>query len=90
MSALRCPSLHRLSLLLKDTFNARYNLVTRKKGSAVLLTAELDLLRVHHLITRHRNFCSHCKFNEALRVVSSRKIPPRSNLILINKIRIDS
>jgi hypothetical protein len=79
MSAPPCPSLHRLSLLLKAAYKVRYNLVTKKEGSPVLLRAELDLLRVHHLITRHRNFCSHCKFNEALRVVSSRDTRSRLN-----------
>ena len=29
--------------------------------------AELDLLRVHKMITHHRSSCRHCKYNEALR-----------------------
>ncbi len=49
---------------------------------------EADWKTSIHLIARHRNFCSHFKFNEALRVVSSWGIPFRSNLILINQSRI--
>jgi hypothetical protein len=85
MSESTCQSMHRLSLLLKTIYRVRYNLVTEKKGSPTVVKAELDLLRVHNLITRHRNFCPHCKFDEALRGVSRLATRPRSNVIPINR-----
>jgi hypothetical protein len=85
MSGSTCPSLHRLSLLLKTIYRMRYDLVTQKKGSPAVIKAELDLLRVHHLITRHRNFCPHCKFNAALGEVSRLETPARSNVIPFNR-----
>jgi hypothetical protein len=80
MSESTCQSLHRLSLLLKTIYRMRYKLVTEEKGSPAVVKAELDLVRVHNLITRHRNFCPHCKFNEALRGVR-----PGSKVIAINR-----
>jgi hypothetical protein len=85
MSGATCPSLHRLSTLLKTLYRMRYNLVTQKKGGQEVIKAELDLLRVHHLITRHRNFCSHCKFNADPREVSRLETPARSNVIPFNR-----
>lgn len=85
MSESICPSLHRLSLLLKTIYRMRYDLVTEKKGSPAVVKTELDLLRVHNLITHHRSFCPHCKFNEALRGVSRLGTRPGSKVIPINR-----
>jgi hypothetical protein len=59
-----CPSLSHLSDLLLTTYRMRDRLVTQKKGSPLVVGVELDILRLHHLVTRHRGFCSRCNFDE--------------------------
>jgi hypothetical protein len=85
-----CPSLRHLSELLLTTDRMRERLVTQKNCSPWGAEAELDISRVHHLITRHRQFCPRCRFDEVLQRGFSRETPLRSNLILTNKSRINS
>jgi len=76
-----CPSLHRLSLLLQATYSHRERTVGHKIDGTLLFLAHRDVMRVHKLITRHRSLCLHCKFNEALRDVTSPETHPLSNII---------
>jgi hypothetical protein len=85
-----CPSLRHLSELLLTTYRMRERLVTQKKGSPLVVKAELDILRMHHVITRHRGFCFRCKFDEVSQGAFSRETPLRSNLVVINRSRINS
>jgi hypothetical protein len=68
-----CPLLRRLGLLLRSAYRLRNNRLASSKDGTGLANAELDLLRVHNLIARHRSLCRHCKFNEALATILYRK-----------------
>ena len=72
MTASMCLSLHRLGLLLQAAYRNREKSLASNIDLGAIAKAELDLCRVHNLITQHRSFCRHCRFNEALR-----DIPPR-------------
>jgi hypothetical protein len=67
MTALMCPSLHRLGLLLRTAYRLRDDSIAGKRDGKVLAQAERNLLRVHVLIFRHRLSCPYCKFNDSLR-----------------------
>jgi hypothetical protein len=69
MTESMCRSLHRLGWLLRSAYRLRDNRLASSKDGTGLAYAELDLLRVHNLIARHRSFCRHCKFNEGLKGV---------------------
>jgi hypothetical protein len=79
-----CPLLRHLSKLLLLTYHMRDRLVTQTNGGSSVMEAELDILRMHNVITRHRELCSRCKFDGVLREVSSRETLPRSKVMLIN------
>jgi len=81
MKVSTCPSLHRLGLLLKTALRVRNRFVEVKGGLHVVVMAERDLLRVHHLISRHRRFCPNCKHNEAWRDLPESETPHGSNVI---------
>jgi hypothetical protein len=57
-----------------------------RKDDQVLAKAERDLFRVHQLITRHRNSCPLCRFNEALHGVQGRYNDSGSNVVSINQV----
>lgn len=66
MRGSQCPSLHRLGLLLRAAYRVRNGLAVTEGVGVSLSKAEVDLERVHQLISRHREVCPHCKFDEAL------------------------
>jgi hypothetical protein len=61
MTVSMCPSLHRLSSLLRAAYRLRDNCPNDTKSKA---RAERDLYRVHRIISLHRTLCPSCKFNE--------------------------
>jgi len=65
MTESMCPSLHRLGLLLQAAYRNKHH--ASKFDLKAIAKAELDLCRVHNLITQHRSSCRHCQNNEALR-----------------------
>ena len=67
MTASMCPSLHRLGLLLQAAYLNREKRFASSIDLGAIGKAELDLGRVHNLITQHRSSCRHCRYNEALR-----------------------
>jgi hypothetical protein len=60
-----CPSLNRLGLLLQSSYTRRDT--DDNKDTRAIAEAELNLRRIHNLITRHRSFCRRCRFDEAVR-----------------------
>ena len=61
-----CPSLRLLGHLVKNAYRLRDDCIANVKSPGELEKAELNLLRAHNLITRHRTVCTRCKFNDAL------------------------
>ena len=70
MTESMCPLLCRLGSLLRSAYRLRNNRLASSKDGTGLANAELDLLRVHNLIARHRSLCRHC-INEALKGVQA-------------------
>lgn len=64
MTESMCPSLHRLGLLLQAVYRNREKHSASNFDLRAIAKAELDLCRVHNLITEHRSFCPHCRFIE--------------------------
>jgi hypothetical protein len=71
MTGFSVPVAGRLGSLLTAYRLRDYRFASSKDGTE-LAKAELDMLRVNDLIARHRSFCRHCKFNEALKDVPGR------------------
>jgi hypothetical protein len=65
-----CPSLHRLGMLLTATYTLRNRCLADNKNIKAIGESELNLRRMHNLITRHRSICLRCKFNEALKGIA--------------------
>jgi hypothetical protein len=86
MTESRCPSLRRLALFLRTAYRLRDDRLVGMKDDQVLAKAERDLLRVHQLITRHRNSCPLCRFNEASHGLPGRYYDSRSNVVSINQV----
>jgi hypothetical protein len=70
------PSLHRLGLLLQSAYTRRDT--ADNKDTRAIAEAELNLRRIHNLITHHRCFCRRCRFNEALKRIPN----PKSDVII--------
>jgi len=85
MTEYMCPSLHRLGLLLQAAYRNKHH--ASKFDLKAIAKAELDLCRVHNLITEHRSFCRHCRFNEALRGIPQRYLDSRSNVAPIGRVQ---
>jgi hypothetical protein len=86
MTESRCPSLCRLALFLRNAYRLRDDRLVGMKDDQVLAEAERDLLRVHQLITRHRNSCRICQFNEALHGLPRRYNDSRTDVVSINQV----
>jgi hypothetical protein len=71
MADFMCPSLGRLGMLLQQAYLRRDRCTVDNKDIRAIAEAELNLRRIHNLITRHRSFCRRCRFDEALK-----RIPP--------------
>jgi hypothetical protein len=80
-----CSSLHRLAVLLQDLYNIRNALVAGGSSGTALGRTEVDLERVHHLIARHREFCSHCKLNDAAMNSPSPRRVFRAEVVFIDR-----
>ena len=65
-----CRSLHRLGMLLRAAYILRNRCLADNKDIKAIGESELNLRRMHNLITRHRSFCRHCRFNEALKGIA--------------------
>ena|SRR5437762_2468564 len=65
MSDFMCPLLHRLGMLLQSGYARRDT--GNNKDTETIVEAELNLRRIHNLITRHRSTCRRCPFDEARR-----------------------
>jgi hypothetical protein len=86
MAESMCPSLRRLASFLRTAYRLREDCVVNRKDDQLLAGAERDLFRVHQLITRHRNSCPLCRFNEALHGLPTRYDDSRSNVVSINQV----
>jgi hypothetical protein len=58
-----CPQLKSLSTLLRETYDVRNKILARGYPDTNLLKAELEIIRVQKIITRHRRRCSYCKLH---------------------------
>jgi hypothetical protein len=85
MAESMCPSLRRLASFLRTAYRIRDDRLLSRKDDQVLAKAERDLFRVHQLITRHRNSCTLCRFNEALHGLPGYN-DSRSNVVSINQV----
>ena len=65
-----CPSPHRLAMLLRAAYILRHRCLADNKDIKAIGESELNLRRMHNLITRHRAICLRCKFNEALKGIA--------------------
>ena len=79
MGDFTCPSLRRLAMLLKEAYLRRDTCTA--DNIRALAQAELNLQRLHNLITRHRSFCRHCRFDETLKRIPPKNDNPKSDVI---------
>jgi hypothetical protein len=86
MTESMCPSLRRLALFLRTAYRLRDDRLVSREDDQVLGKAERNILRVHQLITRHRNSCPLCKFNEALHGLPRRYNDSPSNVVSISQV----
>jgi hypothetical protein len=86
MAESMCPSLRRLASFLRIAYRIRDDRLVSSKDDRVLAKAERDLFRLHQLITRHRNSCPLCRFNEASHGLPGRYNDSRSNVVSINQV----
>ena len=84
MTESMCPSLHRLGLLLQTAYRHRHDLANNADPTTIA-KAELNVRRIHNLITGHRSSCRHCRFNQALKRIPPKHDSPSSNVIPINR-----
>ncbi len=81
MAETMCPTLYRLSLILRHTYRMRDKCLADKSAF------ELDLLRVNDLITRHVFSCRSCQVNEAPLQNLPTYSNPRSKVVSIDSRR---
>jgi hypothetical protein len=82
MTVSMCPSLHRLSSLLRAAYRLRDNPNDAKSKAR----AERDLYRVHRIISLHRTLCPSCKFNEQALSVPSQGGHSPANVVSIDRV----
>lgn len=85
MGDFMCPSLRRLGMLLQKAYLRRDICTAENKDVTAIAEAELNLRRVHNLITRHRSFCRRCRFEEALKRIPPKNDDPHSDVIPLNR-----
>jgi hypothetical protein len=71
-----CAELKGLSTLLREKYDVRNKIFARGYPDPSLLQAEVEIIRVQKLITRHRRRCSQCKQNEASAVGADGRLRP--------------
>jgi len=59
-----CAQLKSLSTLLREKYEVRNKIIAREYPDTNLLKAELEVIQVQRIITRHRRRCSCCKLHE--------------------------
>jgi hypothetical protein len=82
MADFMCPSLGRLGMLLKAAYRRRDICTADNKD---IREAELNLRRIHNLITRHRSSCPRCRFDEGLKRIPPKNDNPKSEVIPISR-----
>src|SRR5438045_6699008 len=65
-----CPSLRRLGMLVKAAYILRNRCLADSNNRKAIADSELNLRRMHNLVTRHRSICLCCRFNGALQGVA--------------------
>jgi hypothetical protein len=78
-----CPSLHRLGMLLRAAYILRNRCLADNKDIKAIGDSELNLRRMHNLITRHRAICLRCQFNAALNGIAPKFDDQYSDVIPI-------
>lgn len=63
-----CAQLKILSTLLHEKYEVRNKILARGYADSSLLQAELEIIRVQKLITRHRRRCSQCRLKQSFGV----------------------
>jgi hypothetical protein len=58
-----CALLKSLSTVLREKYDERNKIFAHGYADTSLLKAELEIIRVQKIITRHRRRCPHCKLN---------------------------
>lgn len=71
-----CAQLKSLSTLLREKYDERNKIIARGYVDTSLLKAELEIIQVQKIITRHRRRCTHCKLNETHLVSSDARSRP--------------
>jgi hypothetical protein len=71
-----CAELKSLSTLLRERYDVRNKILARGYPDPSLLQAELEIIRVQKLITRHRRRCLPCKLNETSAVGADARLGP--------------
>ena len=71
-----CAQLKSLSTLLREKYDARDKITARGFPDTNLLRAELEIIRVQKIITRHRRRCSYCKLHETSAVIADIRLRP--------------
>jgi len=74
-----CAELKTLSTLLRDKYDVRNKILARGYPDPSLLQAEIEIIRVQKLITRHRRRCSQCKQNETSAIGADGRSRPLAN-----------
>ena len=85
MADFMCPSLGRLGMLLQEAYLRRDICTADNRDIRAIAEAELNLRRVHNLITRHRSFCRRCRLNETLTRIPPKNDDTHSDVIPINR-----
>ncbi len=80
----RCPSLQHLAQLLQEMYALRTR-AEAERESCLLILAERDLSRVNRLITRHRDLCPQCKFNDEERKLPRQEIMRGPKVVPIDR-----
>jgi hypothetical protein len=87
MTESMCPSLHRLGMLLQAAYRNKEKHLASNLDLRAMAKAELDVRRVHNLITQHRSFCRICRFNDAPKAIPQRYTDSRSNVTPIGRVQ---
>jgi len=86
MLASHCAQLKSLSTLLREKYDERNKIIARGYANTSLLKADLEIIRVQKIITRHRRRCPHCKLNESCLLSAdarSRLLPSEGSVVPI-------
>jgi hypothetical protein len=71
-----CAQLKSLSTLLREKYDERNKIIARGCADTSLFKAEIEIIRVQKVITRHRRLCPHCKLNKNSTVGADARLKP--------------